>query len=287
MRISAPWLLLAPFALLFVGLYVAPIAWSLRESLFADRLIGGETFVGMEAYGRALKDSSFLHGFGNVAVLSAVQIPISLALALVLALILDGKALRARGLFRVGIFLPYAVPTVVAGLMWGFMYDPDLGPLAQMAGAVGLTPPDFLSAHWMLASIGNIVTWGGTGIAMVILYTALKAIPTDLEEAAAVDGASAADVVRTIKIPLLRPALGLLLLLSVIAMLQLFGEPAVLRELAPQVIGNDFTPNLYAYAVAFRSSDLNYAATLAFVLTGIVMLVSYGGMALGRLRRSA
>jgi multiple sugar transport system permease protein len=284
-RISAPWLLLAPFGLLFLGLYVAPILWSLRESVFEDRLIGGETFVGLDAYSRALKDDSFRHGFSNIGILSTVQVPLSLGFALLLALVLDGKSLVGRGVFRLGIFLPYAVPTVIAGLMWGFMYDPDLGPLPEAAQAIGLPAPDFLSPAWMLPSIGNIVTWGGTGIAMVILYTALKAIPADLEEAASVDGASPSDIVRTIKIPLLRSALGLLLLLSVIGMLQLFNEPAVLRELAPQVIGDDFTPNLYAYAVAFRASDLNYAATLAFVLTAIVMLVSYGGMVLGRLRR--
>src|SRR4051812_15905332 len=109
LRISPAWGLLAPFGLLFMGLYVAPVLWSLRESVYADRLVGGETFVGFDSYSRALGDPSFLNGFSNVSVLSAIQIPICLMLALLIALALDGRAVVAPGVFRLGVFIPYAV----------------------------------------------------------------------------------------------------------------------------------------------------------------------------------
>ncbi|MGN6187867.1 MAG: carbohydrate ABC transporter permease [Conexibacter sp.] len=276
--------LLLPFVAMFAIFYVVPILWALRTSLFANKLVGGASFQGLDAYRRALHDGDFLAGFRNVGILSAVQVPLSLGFALVLALVLDGRALRARGAFRLLIFLPYAVPSVIGGLMWGFMYDPRLGPLGQMTGALGLGRADLLSSQWMLVSLGNILTWSGTGIAMIILYTALKAIPLDLEQAAAVDGASRWDIVRTIKVPLLLPSIGLVLLISVIATLQLFNEPAILWTLAPQVIGSAYTPNLYAYNVAFQGAQLDYAAALAFVLAALVLLVSYGGIGIARLR---
>jgi multiple sugar transport system permease protein len=279
--------LLLPFVAMFVIFYVVPILWSLRTSLYVDRIIGGETFSGLDSYKRALHDGDFLGGFGHLGVLTAVQVPLSLAFALVLALLLDSRALRARGAFRLGIFIPYAVPTVIGGLMWGFMYDPKLGPVGQITDALGLGSVNLLSSQWMLASIGNIITWSGTGIAMVILYTALKAIPLDLDESAAVDGASRWQIVRTIKVPLLTPAIGLVLLLSVIAMLQLFNEPAILATLAPDVIGTAYTPNLYAYNVAFQTSQLGYAAALSFILAALVVLVSYAGVLGTRLRSGA
>lgn len=275
--------LLAPFVAMFVVFYVVPIVWSFRTSLFANRLIGGQTFQGLDAYSRALHDPDFLHGFSNVGILCLIQVPISLGIALALALILD-RGVRGGGVYRLLIFVPYAVPTVIGGLMWGFMYDPKIGPVGQITEALGLGTANLLSQQWMLFSIGNILTWGGTGIAMVILYTALKAIPRDLEQAAAVDGANRWTVMRTIKIPLLLPSIGLVLLLAVIATLQLFNEPSVLASLAPQVIGQDYTPNLYAYNVAFHGSQVDYAAALAFVLAGIVLIVSYGGIAIARWR---
>ena len=282
LRVPAPLVLLSPFALLFAAFYVLPIVWALRTSLYVDRLIGGEHFVGTEAYSRALKDPAFWEGFKNVGLLTLVQVPLSIVLALVFAFALDGRSLRGKSAHRLIIFLPYAVPTVIAGLMWGFMYDRDLGPLQSLFGSGA---PDLLSPSWIVTATGNIMLWGGTGVAMVVFYAALKAIPAELEEAAAVDGARKRDVVRDIKLPLLAPSIGLILLISVITTLQVFNEPAVLHTLAPQSVGNSFSPNYYAYTLTFKASEPNYAAALAFVLAAVVVVVSYGGMALGRLRR--
>jgi multiple sugar transport system permease protein len=124
-------------------------------------------------------------------------------------------------------------------------------------------------------SIANIVTWGFVGYNMIILYAALRSIPTELYEAARIDGASEVRIARSIKLPAIRPALVLTLIFSVIGSFQLFNEPSLLQSLAPNVITNSYTPNLYAYNLAFVNQEINYAAAIAFLLGFVIMIVSY------------
>lgn len=127
----------------------------------------------------------------------------------------------------------------------------------------------------MLPSIANIVTWEFTGYNMIILYAALRTVPKELYEAAEVDGAGAWRVAWSIKVPALRPALLLCLLFSVIGSFQLFTEPNLLQQLSPTVIGPSYTPNLYAYSLAFISQEPDYAAAVSFLLGLVTVLVSY------------
>jgi len=159
--------------------------------------------------------------------------------------------------------------------MWGYLYGPDFGPFAQLADALGVPAPQFLSADWMLASIANIVTWEFVGYNMIILYAALRSIPHDLYEAAAVDGAGAWRIAWSIKIPALRPALVLCLIFSVIGSFQLFTEPQLMQRLAPSVIDSAYTPNLYAYTLAFTGQEVNYAAAVSFLLGLVIVIASY------------
>ena len=110
---------------------------------------------------------------------------------------------------------------------------------------------------------------------MIILYAALRSIPTELYEAARVDGASETRIAWSIKIPSIRAGLLLTVIFSVIGTFQLFTEPQLMRTLAPTVIGTAYTPNLYAYNVAFVNQDANYAAAIAFLLGIVIMIVSY------------
>ena len=127
----------------------------------------------------------------------------------------------------------------------------------------------------MLFSIANVATWTYTGYNMIILYAALRAIPAELYEAAAVDGAGPVRTALHIKLPLLRPAMLLCTIFSVIGSFQLFAEPRIFYALAPQVIGKAYTPNLYVYNLAFADQRLNYAAALSFLLGAVVFVVSY------------
>ena len=272
---AAAYFLITPFLIVFALFIVVPLVYSGYLSLYRDQLVGGTTFVGIENYTRALTDSSFLSGVGRMAVFLVIQVPIMLGLALVFALLLDAGVLHLEKFIRLGIFIPYAVPSVIAALMWGYLYGPDFGPAAQLADKLGVAAPPFLSESWMLGSIMNIVTWEFIGYNMIILYAALRSIPHELFDAASVDGAGTVRTAWSIKIPAIRPALILTAIFSVIGSFQLFNEPNLLRTIAPNVIGTDYTPNLYAYNLAFINRDSNYAAAIAFILGVVIMVVSY------------
>ncbi|MPY38427.1 sugar ABC transporter permease [Streptomyces phyllanthi] len=261
---------------LFLLLFLAPLGYAAYLSLFQERLIGGTVFVGLDNYAQALGDSQFLHGVGRVALFFLIQVPVMLLLALLFALALDSGLLRLARVIRLGIFVPYAVPSVVATLMWGYLYGPDFGPFAQLSRDLDLPVPDFLSEGWMLGSLANIVTWEFVGYNMIILYAALRTVPTELYEAAAVDGAGAWRIAWSIKLPALRPALLLTLLFSVIGSFQLFNEPKLLMNVAPDVISSSYTANLYAYSLSFTGQQVNYAATVSFLLGLVIVIASYG-----------
>ncbi|MDK1344727.1 sugar ABC transporter permease [Streptomyces sp. 378] len=271
---------------LFLLLFLAPLGYAAYLSLFQERLIGGTAFVGLDNYAQALSDPQFLHGIGRVALFFAIQVPVMLLLALVFALALDSGLLRLARVVRLGIFVPYAVPSVVATLMWGYLYGPDFGPFAQLGRGLGLPVPDFLSDGWMLGSLANIVTWEFVGYNMIILYAALRTVPEELYEAAAMDGAGAWRIARSIKLPALRPALMLTLLFSVIGSFQLFNEPKLLMTIAPDVINSAYTANLYAYTLAFTGQQVNYAATVSFLLGLIIVIASYAVLLTASRRRT-
>ena len=264
----------APFMALFLAFFIAPLIYALYLSLYREQLVGGNAFVGLDNYKDGLSDPDFRDGVGRVFLYMIVQVPIMLGLALVFALILDSAKVWFPKLFRVVFFMPYAVPTVIAALMWGYIYGRDFGPIADVANAIGATPPNFLSEGWMLWSIANVATWTWTGYNMIIFYAALRAIPTELYEAAAVDGAGAVRTALYIKLPLLRPAILLCTIFSIIGSIQLFAEPQIFYSIAPQVIGKSYTPNLYVYNLAFSDQRLNYAAALSFLLGVVVFMFS-------------
>ncbi|MFJ1967352.1 carbohydrate ABC transporter permease [Streptomyces sp. NPDC087903] len=285
-RRSAGPLFVAPFMVLFLLLFLAPLGYAAYLSLFQERLIGGTAFVGLDNYVRALKDPQLLHGVGRVALLFAIQVPVMLVLALLFALALDSGLLRLARVIRLGIFIPYAVPSVVAALMWGYLYGRDFGPFAQMSRNLDLPVPDFLSDGWMLASLANIVTWEFVGYNMIILYAALRTIPQELYEAAGMDGAGAWRIAWSIKLPALRSALQLTLLFSVIGSFQLFNEPNLLMKIAPDVISSSYTANLYAYSLAFTGNQVNYAATVSFLLGLVIVIASYAVLLTANRRRT-
>ena len=273
-RNSAPYLFLAPFLIAFVVFMVFPLLYALQLSLFRTRIIGGTTFVGLENYGRAFTDSQFWEGVQNALTFGAIQIPIMLGLALIFALFLDSGALRGLSIFRLGFFLPFAVPSVVAAVVWGYLYGQTFGPIAQIAEALKLPPPIFLTASTIIPALANISTWQYTGYNMLILFAALQAIPRELYEAARVDGASDWYIATRIRIPLIMPAISLALIFSIIGTLQLFNEPNILRVVAPTVINQHFTPNLYVYTLAFANRQFDYSAAIAFSLAIVTAILS-------------
>ncbi|GAA4245221.1 sugar ABC transporter permease [Dactylosporangium darangshiense] len=273
---------MAVFALVFL----APIGYSIYLSLFRTRLIGGTAFVGAQNYTDALSDAQFWSAFGRVALFLAVQVPIMLFVALLLALAIDSGRLYGAGFFRISVFLPYAVPAVVATLMWGFMYGTRFGLVGNLQDRLGVTLPDPLSPKYVLAAIGNVVTWEFVGYNMLILYSALRVVNPALYEAAAIDGAGQLRIIRAIKLPALRAPLLIATIFSIIGSFQLFNEPSIVKTLAPNAITTYFTPNLYAYSLSFSGQQYNYAATVAIIMGVLTMIVAYAVQLRG-LRRAA
>jgi len=284
---SAPYLFILPFGLLFVLFFLVPIGYAFYQSLFSLQRSGlglgaaQSVFSGLRNYGDVLKDGKFLESVVRMLLFGVIQIPIMLGLALVLALLLDSGVARLRAFFRLAYFVPYAIPGIVGALLWSFLYVPQFSPIVKGLAALHLGPPDFLGPNTILWSIVNIVTWEFVGYNMLIIFAALQAIPSDTYEAARIDGCTGWKVARYIKIPLVAPTLVLTGVLSIIGTLQLFNEPAVLQSISNNITSS-YTPNLYAYYIAFNENNFNYTAALAVVLALVTFVFSFGFLRLTR-----
>lgn len=263
-----PYLFLAPFLLAFSLFFILPVLYSVYLS-FLTKVRNGfapptEVFGGFANYIRAFTDADFLASFVNILVFGFIQVPLMLLFATVFALMIDGTQGWLSKVFRTAIYIPYTIPGVIAGLLWGFLYSKGLSPLNYVLSNNGGTPVDFLDSSLLLFSIGNIVTWTWTGYNAVTLYANLQNVSRELYEAAAIDGATGWNVIRYIKLPLLRPALMLTLIFSVIGTAQIFSEPFVLRGIG--FVPVNVTPNTYIYQIASQDANYSYAAALAVVL---------------------
>ena len=276
----APWLLLAPFLLLFLLTFVLPIIVAIgssftkvtRGGLFGEAGVTSE-FAWFDNYAQAIADGNFVASIGRVLLFGIVQVPIMIVAATVLALLLESVSAKWPGFFRATYFMPYGVPGVIATILWSFLYVPGLSPIVDVAGWMGIEL-DFLGAGTVLWSIANIVTWTYVGYNMLIIIAQLKAIPGELYEAARVDGAGPWRIARSIQIPLIAPALVLTTVFSIIGTLQLFAEPQVLAKFSP-AIDSQFTPNLSAYTTAFAYNEYNVAAAQAVLIAVVAFVLSF------------
>ena len=280
-RKLTPYLFFLPFGLVFLLFLIVPIFYAIYESLFRSQRsglgLGAPTinFNGLGNYLQIIHDPDFFAGVGRVLLFGIVQVPIMLGLALLLALLLDSTVVRFKPFFRLAFFIPFAIPGIIAALLWDYLYDPGLSPIVKGVSALGLGSPDFLGANAVLWSIANIVTWAWTGYNMLIIFAALQAIPTELYESARLDGASGWRIAWYIKIPLVAPALILTCVFSIIGTLQLFNEPQVLSVISNN-ISTSYTPNQYAYNTAFGNNNYYYGATIAVVLALVTCVLSFG-----------
>ncbi|MFF2331388.1 MULTISPECIES: carbohydrate ABC transporter permease [unclassified Streptomyces] len=267
------WFLL-PFLIVFLVVIIGPVLYAIWLSLFRDRLIGGTVFVGFDNYVRALTDGAFGSSLLRVIGYMAVQVPVMLLLSAGAALALDSARLHFAPVFRIVLFLPYAVPAVVAALMWGFIYGTKNGLWGDLGDITGLSLPDPLASNYVVVAIGNISTWEFVGFNMLILYSSLKLVPTERYEAATMDGAGWVRVIRHIKVPAMKNSLVLAVVFSVIGSFQLFNEPSVLKNLAPNSISSTYTPNMYAYNLSFAGQQYNFAAAISILLGIVTMIVA-------------
>ena len=268
-------LFVAPFALLFVFVFVIPICYALYISFFQQRLMGGNSFVGLANYRQVLADKDFWDAVIRIVGFTLVQVPLMLLMALILALALDSRRMVGLKVVRIASFLPYAVPAVVSTLMWGFMLGVRYGLFKDLNDALH-THIDPFAPNSVMVSIGVMILWTFTGYNMLIFYSSLQAIPMELYEAATIDGASDARIVWTIKLPALRNSIAVTVIFSIIGTFQLFNEPKILQGMVSGTgITSHYTPNMYAYSLAFNGSQQNYAAAVAIVMAVITIAIAY------------
>ncbi|MWV51339.1 ABC transporter permease subunit (plasmid) [Rathayibacter sp. VKM Ac-2803] len=286
---AAPYLFLLPALVLFVVFMVVPIIYATWLSFQTYRLQGGgilgtrvQVFAGLDNYVSALTNPELLVGFGHLSIYAVIAVPVTLGLALLFALLLDVPAARATRFARTAIFIPYAVPGVIAALLWGFLYLPGTSPFSDVSITLGGGAIPFLDETGIFGSIANIAIWGGVGFNMIIIFTSLRGIPADIYEAARIDGANEMQLALRIKIPLVVPALVLTGIFSVIGALQLYGEPTTLKPMT-NVISQTWVPLMTIYRDAFLTDDLPSAAALSVVLA--VGTVALSALVLGITRR--
>ncbi|GAA1489695.1 carbohydrate ABC transporter permease [Brachybacterium sacelli] len=281
---SAPWILLAPFLVVFISTMIVPILMAIGYSFSSIERSGllGEggvtrSFAGVENYVAALSNANFIESIGRMILFGIVQVTVMIVAATLLALLLESASAKFPGFFRATYFLPYGIPGVIATILWSYLYIPGLSPIVDVLGLVGINI-DFLGPNMVLWSIANIVTWTYTGYNMLIIIAQLKAIPGELYEAAKIDGAGAFKVATSIQLPLIRPALMLTIIFSIIGTLQLFAEPQLLQSMSAGIT-SEYTPNMSAYAFAFQYNDIGMAAAQAVIIA--VSAFALSAIALG------
>jgi multiple sugar transport system permease protein len=275
----------APFGLLYLLFYVVPIGYAIYQSLLVVEREGTfgeatEVFGGLTQYALVFQNEPFWTSVGRVLAFGVVQVPIMLGLALLFALLLDSPLLRGKKFFRLAFFVPYAVPGVIAAIMWGFLFSPNLSPFQELTRNV-----DFLGADLVLWSIANVVTWVFVGYNMLIIYSSLLAIPAEIYEAAVLDGAGQGRIAWSIKIPLVRPALILTAIFSIIGTLQLLAEPQVFRSFSSAVTST-YTPNMTIYATS-SIPNVNLAAAFSVVLALATFILSFTFLRITRKKAEA
>ncbi|WP_199511219.1 carbohydrate ABC transporter permease [Nucisporomicrobium flavum] len=282
-RSGTPYAFLAPALVLFTAFLGAPVVYagylSLRRVKVSGLGLGRgsrvEQWAGLSNYTRVLTDSEFLPSVGRIALYGLIVVPLMLGGALLMALLIDAGRSRAGRFARTAIFLPYAVPAVIASLLWGFLYLPRISPISDVLNGAGLSAPNVFSSSWVLYAVANIAIWGGMGFNMIVLYTALRTIPGELSEAARIDGASDVQIALRIKIPVILPSLIMTFVFSLIATLQVFAEPMTLRPLA-NTISATWTPLMMVYRDAFIRNDIHAAAATSVVIAVATFALSFG-----------
>jgi multiple sugar transport system permease protein len=278
----APYAFVTPAVVLYVLVLLVPIGYTLYMSVEKTQVSGlglgagarRQVFAGFSNYASALTDAPFLSSLLRVVIYSLILVPVMLGLALLFALLLDARRVRFQRFSRLSIFLPFAVPTVIASLLWGFLYLPTVSPFPSILSKVGLSMPNLFATHVALLSVANIGVWGGTGFNMIVMYTALRAVPSELYEAARIDGASQWQVAVRIKIPMIAPALVLTGVFSLIATLQVFNEPQTLAPLT-NTISPDWMPLMRVYDLAFNDNNSYEAAALSVIIAVVMFVGSY------------
>ncbi len=264
----------APAVIGLAALYLWPFLSTMIKSFQDVPAFGPATFVGLDNYANLVGDEDFWKAFGNSALYTAI-ILLGIPLAIVLAALIEQVG-RGRAVYRVLFFLPVVTLPVAIGMVWRFIYNGDFGLLNSVLSWFGV-PGQFWVAdpRFTIYAFGVAGIWMGLGINLIILGAGLQAVPKELYEASALDGAGRVRQFRHITVPLLSPSIFFVTILNVIAALQMFDLIFVmLRGVNNTALADSKTIVYLFYEKAFVQFDQGYGAAIAIVLLMVIMIAT-------------
>jgi len=260
-----------PYVLFFLAFVAYPLFFSIILVFHRWNIVTPMEWVGLKNFQRLVADPLFLKSITNTLTFLLIHIPLQILIALVFALLLNSKV-KLRGFFRALFFLPVVVSGVAVTILWQQLYSFDYGILNGLLHAIGLPSiPWLIDPAWAMPSIAIMATWKNVGIYIVLFLVGLQNIPSELYEAASLDGASPSKQFRHITLPMLNPTVILIVVLSTIGGFSLFIEPYVLTGGGP--MQSTLSGMLYIYNQAFYFNHMGYAATLGFAFALMILLV--------------
>jgi ABC-type sugar transport system permease subunit len=268
---------IAPWIIGFLAFTAIPMVATLAFSFTNINLAQAEPlqFVGLKNYEALVKDRQVWASLGITLKFAVIALPLAVILPLLFALLLHSRHLWGSGVFRVLFFLPYVVPFVATVFIWGGMLNPSTGWINLGLQAIGVeNPPPWLEdPGWVYPGLALIGVWG-IGAGMIVYLAGLKGIPSELYDAARIDGAGGPAVLRHITIPMMSPVIFYTLVLAIVEVLQYFLVPLVLKNGTGEPGGSTLFFNLYLYKNFFSFQDMSYGATLAWLLFAITLVIT-------------
>ena len=267
------YLFLSPVLILFAVFTVFSVGYAFYLSFHQWNILEPEKpFVGLDNYARLLSDERFRSATINTAYYTAVSVPATIILGLLVALLLN-NAIRARGLFRTFFYLPVITPLVIASIIWKWVYNGDYGLANYYLLQLNIiNEPLLWLADKNLAMPSVIISsvWKGVGFAMVVYLAGLQSIPEDYYDAAKIDGANGWQRLKDITVPLLSSTTLFLVVISVLGSFQVFTQIFVMTNGGP--LGRTRTIVWYIYTTAFKDFNMGYAAAMAFALFAMMLV---------------
>jgi lactose/L-arabinose transport system permease protein len=272
-----PYLFISPFYILFLIFGVYPVLFSLYLSFTEWKGLGPIKFVGLKNFELLFKDKLFWQSISNGVILFFMYVPVMTFLALVLAVILNSKRVRGFRFFRTLIFIPYIMNIVAAGFTFQLMLNQKYGLVNALLGIFHIPPVPWLESIWGgRISLCMLVIWAWLGYNMVIMLAGLQTIPSELTEAAMIDGASPTQAFFYVTIPLMRPVILFSVVLSTMGSFNLFSEIYNLTRGGP--VNATITPVIEIFNQAFGNFRLGYASAMAylyFIILFVLTLVQF------------
>jgi multiple sugar transport system permease protein len=271
------YLFIAPWIIGFLAFTLFPMIATLAFTFTNINLAQEQplTFVGLRNYQTLLGDKQAWDALGVTLRFALLALPVAVGLPFLVALLLHSRYLKLAGAFRVLFFLPYVVPFVAGVLIWQGMLGSDSGWVDEVLRFLGVEhPPDWLQdPTWIYPGLVIMGIWG-IGAGMIVYLAGLQGIPTDLYEAARIDGAGAWASLRHVTIPLISPVIFYTLVLGIVEVLQYFLVPLVLKNGTGEPGGTTLFFNLFLYKNFFTFQNMSYGATLAWLLFAISLVIT-------------